>query len=38
MTRLKPVSWHEFVERLRQLGFEGQAGASQEEWLGEGDD
>ena len=23
MSRLTPVSWREFVERLRQLGFEG---------------
>ncbi|MCX6058553.1 MAG: type II toxin-antitoxin system HicA family toxin [Chloroflexi bacterium] len=23
MTRLKPVSWREFVKRMRELGFEG---------------
>ena len=23
MTRLTPVTWREFVERLRDLGFEG---------------
>ena len=23
MTRLKPVSWREFVQRMRELGFEG---------------
>jgi len=35
MPRLTPMTWREFVERLRQLGFEGacQAGISREEWL-----
>lgn len=23
MTRLKPVSWREFVQRMRELGFDG---------------
>ncbi len=23
MTRLKPVAWREFVQRMRELGFEG---------------
>jgi len=23
MTRLKPVSWREFIQRMRELGFEG---------------